>query len=257
MTPPQTLFVRLDSNAWLEIFLFLDLRDVVKTWVGFCLSKHGINVQHPIWLQLLSLRLTLDTNAFLLRTNYPTSATDKQGLVFFARLHKKKRCSRSGCFMEFIECENTASSCRFHPGKKTAAGVLSCCRAKNFKEIGCAARFHTGGIPCLSPFLLIPIVMRSPPRIIRTHAVIILNPNIPDFFEFVNQERPEEEKTTVTTTPTTVVTNVVTTPMNIDNGNISSVNRSTKLPSIAPVSTLTQIKQPKLSSAVATLPPIL
>ena len=207
MSPPQSPFVRLDSNAWLEIFLFLpSLRDVVKTWVAFCLSKHGISVQHPIWLQLLSLRLSLDTNAFLLRTNYPTSATDKQGLVFFARLHKKKKCSRSGCFMEFIECENTANSCRFHPGKTTAVGVLSCCRAKNFKEMGCAARFHTG-----------------------------------DFFEFVNQERPDEEKTTVITP------------------NISNTN-SIKLPavSITPTSTLTQMKQPnKLSSTVPTLPPIL
>lgn len=85
--------------------------------------------------------------------------------------------------------------------------------------------------------------------------IIILNPNIPDFFEFVNQERPEEEKAT-DTTPTTVVMGVAT-PTNIDNGNISNINSSTKLPLIVPVSSLTQIKQPKLSSAVPTLPPIL
>ena len=144
-SPPQSPFVLMDANLWLEIFLFLpSLREVVKTWVAFCLSKHGISVQHQIWFQLLSLA-SLDTNAFLLRTNYPTSAIEKQGLVFFARLHKKKKCSRSGCFMEFIECENTANSCRFHPGKKTAVGYLSCCRAKNFKETGCSSRFHTGG----------------------------------------------------------------------------------------------------------------
>ena len=72
--------------------------------------------------------------------------------------------------------------------------------------MGCAARFHTG-----------------------------------DFFEFVNQERPDEEKTTVITP------------------NISNTN-SIKLPavSITPTSTLTQMKQPnKLSSTVPTLPPIL
>ena len=33
------------------------------------------------------------------------------------------------------------------PGKMNAVGVLSCCRAKNFKEIGCSTRFHTGGMP--------------------------------------------------------------------------------------------------------------
>jgi len=136
---------RLSNDVWAEVFAYCtDLREVVRAWIAFCLVKRGILALDPLWMMVLEKRFLSHTTLFLSRTAYPTSDAEKQGLAFYGRLHRKKKCGRSGCYAMFLEIDNTAASCRFHPGKMNAARVLSCCRQKSFKSDGCRTGYHSG-----------------------------------------------------------------------------------------------------------------
>ena len=140
----SSTYRRFSADEWAIIFSYLPtLRCVVKSYIAFNLSKHGITSQHKIWMTVLEQRHSIDIRGFLLRTNYPTTEEQKQGLVFFARLHRRKKCSRSGCFKEFIEIDNTRTSCRHHTGRVNGQH-LTCCRASSFREEGCRRGYHSG-----------------------------------------------------------------------------------------------------------------
>ena len=136
---------RLSNDVWAEVFAYCtDLREVVRAWIAFCLVKRGVSALDPLWMMVLEKRFLSHTTLFLSRTAYPTSDAEKQGLAFYGRLHRRKKCGRSGCYAMFLEIDNTAASCRFHPGKMNAARVLSCCRQKSFKSDGCRTGYHSG-----------------------------------------------------------------------------------------------------------------
>ena len=135
----------LSGDLWVLVFEYLEnLKEAVRAWIAFCLTKRGLSATDPLWLVLLEKRFESYTTLFLTRTAYPTLCEEKQGLRFFARIHHQKKCSRSGCYQTFVEIDNTATSCRFHPGRLNAAGILSCCRQKSFKSEGCRSAYHCG-----------------------------------------------------------------------------------------------------------------
>ena len=137
--------VFLSAELWCEIFYyFRDIKDAIRTWIAFGLRK-VISKQHQIWMFLLVDLLKDSTiSSFLQRINCPTLPAQKQGLVFLSRIYQQKKCCRSGCFQMFSEIQNTSKLCRFHSGKMTSVGNLSCCREKSFRVVGCKTGYHCG-----------------------------------------------------------------------------------------------------------------
>ena len=138
--------VTLSTEVWCEIFAYFpDIKDAIKTWIAFGL-RNVISKQHEIWMFLLVDLLKDSTiSNLLMRSNFPTLPAEKQGLVFLSRINHKKKCSRTGCFQQFTEIQNNSNTCcRYHTGKMTSAGYLSCCREKSFRSKGCKTGHHCG-----------------------------------------------------------------------------------------------------------------
>lgn len=143
------------EDAAKGILTYLEPRECVRAWIAIPTIRCILCPTNDFWFEV-ALRCQIvhnrayshshdsDFQALLVRVG---CATERSGLILLKLMHDFRKCFRSGCLRVFRECDNTRSSCRFHPGKRNPrTGRLSCCRAASFSEAGCASDFHCGRV---------------------------------------------------------------------------------------------------------------
>ena len=142
-------YLSICDEVWIIVASYLDNIAYLIRW-KIALSKKSSQFSYErksFWLTLIEQFFhsqLLDTSTCLSKIRLSTISDSTDTAYLLKELFSKKKCSRSGCLRFYREYKNNHGSCKYHPGKKSSSGYLSCCREKSFQAPGCKSGYHDG-----------------------------------------------------------------------------------------------------------------
>lgn len=133
------------DDLWIAIFDFVDnIKYIIRLKIALGLKFSQFSFDKRLFWLTIAQRFfgtnIVHWNEYLRRVNF--SAANGSIPLLISGLFSPKKCSRSGCFKNFVEASNEFGSCIYHPGKKKSSGYLSCCRQRSFQSMGCTKGYH-------------------------------------------------------------------------------------------------------------------